>query len=189
MKKPFQFLFILYLAFSCTKNSYPESCICDTPSQDSLKILAAIEDLALGFMLSTKTEEVYKGIRRTLNNKPYNGWTYTLDTKIVHSNVYYQYLEGVIIRKIDYYSNGILDHDFSNEDGKSIGCERMWRENGDPYVEAYYSAPGIKGGYQRTWHADNKLALEAFWSYGDLIYQIEYDIDGNITSQKGNKPE
>jgi antitoxin component YwqK of YwqJK toxin-antitoxin module len=94
-----------------------------------------------------------------------------------------------VVRKIGYYSNGNLDHDFRSEDGKSIGCERMWRENGDPYVEAYYSAPGIKDGYQRTWQADSILVMEALCEDGEIIYQINYDIDGNITNQKGNKPE
>jgi antitoxin component YwqK of YwqJK toxin-antitoxin module len=42
-------------------------------------------------------------------------------------------------------------------------------------------------GIQKRWHAGNVLAREALFKNGNVIYDIRYDKEGNVTQQIGIK--
>lgn len=120
-----------------------------------------------------------------LDGKLFTGWACSDDYDEEHQYRYSRFENGLLMRQIGYYSNGTLDHDFHMKEDKPFASQLMWRSDGNPYLEHYYSAPGVKDGYQRRWHANNKLAHEAKYEDGILIYENDFDENGQIVGLKG----
>ncbi len=75
------------------------------------------------------------------------------------------------------------------KDGKSLGSERMWKQDGTPYISHFYSEPGVVHGIQERYFSNGILARNAKYNNGTLIYEIFYNRIGDIVSQKGEIPE
>lgn len=123
-----------------------------------------------------------------LNDAPYSGWSYQEFTETDHRHRYTRYEEGWRVWQIGFYDNGQLDHDFHMMKGRTLGSERMWRRDGKPYIDYYYSEVGAMDGFQRRWHVNDILAREGLYEEGKLIYELLFDYDGEITDSKGSPP-
>ena len=153
-----------------------------TPPQDSLDQICSIAYDSLQRIPKSHPDssDLY-----LLRKARFSGWACHIFSDTEHKFRYTQYDGGVLIWQIGYYANGQLDHDFRMRQGKSMGSERMWRGDGHPYIDYYYSAPGVPHGIHRRWHTNNMLAREALFEHGLLIYEHLYDQNGKLLESKG----
>ena len=89
-----------------------------------------------------------------------------------------------MIRRTAYYDNGQIDSDFRQKDCKNYGPSRMWLYDGNLYIDEFYIAPGIRHGIQRQFHANGTLARETKMDNGKVIYQKQFDYEGNQIPEK-----
>ena len=148
-----------------------------TPSLDSLLNWCSLDASKLHRSGPDGSQQL---IIYTLESEPFTGWACTTDHGDSHKYRFTEYEHGQLIWQLGYFANGQLDHDFRMKDGSSIGSERMWRENGDPYIDHFYSAPGIMHGIQLRWYADSVLAREAVFDHGILISEKLFDKQGML---------
>lgn len=113
---------LLPLIVAFTTSDDVDGCDCATPVQDSLISWCETNYVDLKIKEDDINEQkiYYKNIR------PFSGWACSNDPESNHQYLYFQFKNGELKRKIGYFSNGNIDHDFSVLDGKSMGCERMW---------------------------------------------------------------
>ncbi len=156
-----------------------------TPSKDILDNLCEVKAVGLKKVHKTHVDEEDQYY---LNDKRFTGWACDTDETNNHKFRYTKYISGSLKRQIGYYVGGQLDHDFHIQDGKSMGKERMWMDDGHLYIDHSYSSPGVMHGLQRRWHQNHVLARKAFFDNGKLIYEELFDQDGNSISLKGQKP-
>ncbi len=193
MQRIYLFLFVLYLAgcnaqTEAVPSKVPYHRDPETPSMEALELLDKI-DASLLVKQQTSIGEGRRMDYYYLDGVPYTGWSYQAFKDTDHKYRYIKYEMGQPVWQIGYFENGQLDHDFHMKDGKSLGSERMWRGDGSPYINYFYSAPGAMDGLQRRWHPDSLLARYGFYEDGEMIYEIFYDKNGVITETQGNVPE
>ena len=183
----FVILSILLIYQSCVGQEDTSSTLHPkTPSQEYLETLCEIDATELRRQVepnAISTVEYFFG------DQLYSGWACQVFTDTDHRYRFSRYENGVLVRQIGYFDNGNLGHDFSMQNGNSIGSERMWRRDGNPYVRNYYLAPGVKHDYQRRWEAGGHLVYEALFEKGKEIYAVSFDGDGNVISGRGDVPE
>lgn len=124
-----------------------------------------------------------------LKGKLWTGWACSNDPTTEHQFRYSYFKEGVLWWQLGYFSNGQLDHDFRMQNGKNCGSNRMWKADGWPYIENYYSGPDEKHGLWKRWYGTRQLAMQALWEKGKLIYKAEWDQEGTLVKSEGKLPE
>ncbi|MEM7371185.1 MAG: VCBS repeat-containing protein [Bacteroidota bacterium] len=184
----------LFTSFGCSSQnpatSLPEASQLEdprqreTPSQESLETLCQeqIENLRKHQKQDSEGIDLYY-----LGDALFTGWACHNDPTNDHQYRYAQYEKGQLIWQIGYYANGVLDHDFRVQEGKSTGSERMWMADGSPYIDSYYSPAGVQHGYHRRWHSNHQLAREALYYHGQLIYEHLFDEGGILVEETGKK--
>lgn len=100
---------------------------------------------------------------------PFSGWLYQEFPEDSHRHRYLLVENGVVTWQIGYYENGRLDFDFHVWREKGWGSHRMWYEDGSPYINYYYSKPGVKDGLQRRWNGKGELVLKLLYDNGELV--------------------
>jgi len=145
-----------------------------TPAHKDLKEISRTNIDAL----STINETAY------LDGQVFNGWTYQIFEDNEHRYRYTKYEKGKKVWQIGYYANGVLDHDFHVLNGKNKGSQRMWREDGTPYIDNFFLEGGIMHGVQKRWYSGNRLAMESKYENGTLIYKKEYDESGKLINEE-----
>lgn len=164
--KFFFFLFLLLLFGNCSPSEtsnrhqliFPDGSI-------ELVFLDSISKVTYTELKRVRKNDTVTYDRYLLDGVPYTGYVRQIDLNSNHQYRYYIIEKGILRRQVGYYSNGQLDHDFQLELGQTNGHEKMWREDGSPYIEQYLEH-GIPPGLQRRWHAGNVLAREALFEKG-----------------------
>ena len=156
-----------------------------TPKLDSLKKWCSINyaDLTI-----TPKSDLTKYDSFSFNNQPFSGWACQIFEDHAHRYRYTQFKDGKRLRLVAYYVNGVIDSDFYTDWSMGYGTERMWMADGKPYIESYFVAPGVMHGLQRRWFSNNKVAREALYNQGVLVYELEYNKEGNLINSKGTIP-
>ena len=160
----------------------------ETPSHAALQAISAIDVQQLRRERKfdekrQKTDTYY------LQDTLFTGWSFQIFDDTNHKYRYTKYEDGAPVWQIGYFDNGVLDHDFHLKNGKTLGSEKMWRRNGDPYIDYFYSAADQMDGLQRRWHANRVLARQGLYKAGTLVYEVIYDPGGKVTSSKGAVPK
>jgi hypothetical protein len=119
---------------------------------------------------------------------PFSGWACSIDFSNNHMYRYSLYKDGRLTWQIGFWANGELDHDFRAKEGVSLGSQRMWMEDGWPYIENYYSNPDVKDGLWRRWYTNHQIAYQALFENGQLVYEVEWNEEGTITNTEGQVP-
>ena len=173
--------------FACSEKERQIDRSPHTPPLDSLLSICTQDLKELDRIVRTSADgsDTYLIDRKT----PFTGWACQDDHPNSHRYRFAYITDGKLQWQIGYYAGGQLDHDFRLKDGRSMGSERMWKENGQPYIDQYYSSPGKMHGIQRRWHNRNILAREALFEHGTMIYEKLYDKGGRLIETKGDVPE
>ncbi len=156
-----------------------------SPSLDSLKKWCAVAftDLEIQSKIADKSYDSF-----SFNQKAFTGWACQTFEGNAHKYRYHKILNGKIIRQVYYYVNGQIDSDYYADWSLGFSSERTWLANGNAYLENYYSAPGVMHGLQRRWYNTAILAKEAMYNHGVLVYEIQYNKQGEIEATKGAVP-
>jgi hypothetical protein len=183
---------MLFIAIACSSeptNEVPYGENPETPTQQELEEKMPIVYDSL-FVTDSTINDKGRVVRlHKINGKRFNGWAKQVFQDNDHRDRYTKIENGIVVWQIGYYANGQLDHDFHMKDGFNVGSQRMWRSNGDPYLDSYYLEGGVPDGIHKRWHADNILARMATFENGDLIYEVNYDQNGNVTRSTGKAPK
>ncbi len=157
-----------------------------TPSQDSLDSWCTTE---LGHLtrLSVSGEASTDCAVYHLNGEPFTGWACEVLAENSHKFRYERFESGRRIWRIGYYDNGQIDADFRMRDCQNYGPSRMWLSDGGMYIDEFYSKPGIKHGIHRRWHGNGVLAREVKYQNGLLVYEKQFDQEGNLLDKTGNR--
>lgn len=152
-----------------------------TPLQDSLVKWFTVNADSLDRSIAANENEcdLYY-----LGGDLFAGWAQQVFEDTDHRYRYLKFEEGKMVWQIGYYSNGTLGHDFRMKNCANYGPSRMWRADGTPYIEGFYSPPGVKHGIQRRWFDNGVLAMEAEYDHGSLKYEKTYDEAGNPVSDR-----
>ncbi|TNE53207.1 MAG: hypothetical protein EP338_11770 [Bacteroidetes bacterium] len=125
----------------------------------------------------------------SLNGKVYNGWVVQVLPENEHKYRFMHLDSGWVDWQIGYYASGTLDFDFHQKDGFSLGSERMWYQDGKPYVDNFYGGLHQKEGLQSRWYASGQLAYQALYKDQKTVYEVSFDEQGKITERRGELPE
>lgn len=153
------------------------------PSIPSFTELESLANISFDELEKTILPFNSNSIKYYYKGQYYAGWAIKQFDDTEHKFRFFYFQAGSQVRQIGYYNNGNVGHDFNFKNDKSYGSERMWRSDGSPYVDNYYSQPGVMHGKQYRWHPDNQLAMKSYYDNGLLCTKISYDIDGMITSE------
>lgn len=188
-------LFLLLMGLTCACHQHPDvpeqvpyGPSPATPPQAALEAVCGEEIEAL-----TRHEVEGEGgsLRYyfTIGGERFTGWACQEIPDNNHRYRYTKYDDGWPVWKVGYYANGQPDLDFHMQRGGSLGSERMWRSDGDPYIDYFYSDVDHMHGKQRRWHANGAIAFQAEYNKGELIYEIRYDGKGSVLDLKGDVPK
>lgn len=158
------------------------------PSQNQLKKISKLDYNKLEIKRTRLKSGKYIKYHY-LNGKLYNGWVFQIFENDKHKYRYLKIENGLITWQIGYFDNGQLDHDFHQKHGYDCGRQRMWRRNGDKYIDNFKLEGEISHGDQYRWSANNILAEHSKYENGKLIFKIIYDESGNILKTEGNPPK
>lgn len=157
-----------------------------TPSLDSLQALPGLPADSLVRNLERHPDGIDQYFYQ---DDLYTGWARQIYPDNSHRYRFTRYESGQLVWQIGYFENGVLDHDFRMKNGQSLGCERMWKEDGKPYVYNFFSAPGVFDGVQKRWYTNGQLAVESDYNNGLLVYKIEWDKEGKVILTEGSVPD
>ena len=154
-----------------------------TPTQDSLEKWCSVDE--------NKLVRVHKGDslpfhKYYLNNKLYTGWACEVRINNHHKYHYSQYENGEMVGRVGYYANGQVDMDFLSRNGNNVGSARMWNTDGSLYIDTFFTEDGKLDGLQWRWYKNGVVARKALFDKGELIYELLYDSNGNLTEKKGD---
>ena len=159
----------------------------EIPSQKALNAVTATD-----FDDLTEKKEVVsssKTIRYYYQNEQlFSGWVLKIFSDTEHRFRYMKIDKGLIVWQIGFYDNGDLDFDFHHKDGHNVGSQRMWRKAVEPYIDTYFQEGGIQHGPQYRWHGKGVLARDALFENGQLVYEVLFDQQGEITQKTGDLP-
>jgi len=123
------------------------------------------------------------------NDKPFTGWSREIFEDNDHKYRYAKYENGIMVWQIGYYSSGQLDADFHMKDGKNVGSSRMWHSDGSPYIDNFFNMEGEPDGLLWSWNKNGIVSRKGLYKNGKMIYEIYYDMNGQIKESKGEMPE
>jgi hypothetical protein len=146
-----------------------------TIKKDSLDKLCTIHSDKLIRVAKSATSMCDKYYYR---DKVFSGWACSVLHDNKHRYRYELYEAGIMVRRIGYYDNGLVDVDFRMKDCENYGPSRMWRDDGGMYIDEYYSEPGVKDGLHKRWHNNGVIAREAKYEKGMMIYEKLFDSSG-----------
>ena len=128
--------------------------------------------------------------RRIYSNKNglYNGWAVKVFSDTEHKYRYTKFEEGLSTWQIGYFDNGDLGHDFHMKDGKNYGSQRMWHKGGTLYIDTYFLEGAVQHGKQLRWYGNGVLARDALYDNNQLVFEVEFDLEGNPTKKTGKLP-
>lgn len=145
-----------------------------TPSQKALESASHIKDDDLN---------VVDG-KSYLEDELFSGWTAQIFKDNPHRYRYTMYNKGKKVWQIGYFENGQLDHDFHVFQDKNKGSQRMWREDGSPYIDNFFLEGGILHGIQKRWYSNHRLAMESKYEHGVQLYKKEFNKSGHMMRQE-----
>ncbi len=156
-----------------------------TPAQDSLRLLCGDNPLPL---VKERKNDTTPYDLYYLDQKLFEGWAYEVFPDNHHRYRYSRYESGQRVRQITYFASGLLASDFHQEYGEP-GSARMWHRDGTPYINTYHNKNHDPDGLQWRWFKNGAVARKALFDNGKLIYELLYNMDGSLSSQKGKVPE
>jgi len=163
-------LFIAFQVSAQVPQEVPRHRDPEVPSKSSLDALKplSIDEVEVELIYNEDRE----GLRfYHLNGKAFSGWLFQELDDELHKYRYLLIEDGNVTWQIGFWDNGNLDCDFHMLKDKGWGSHRMWKRDGSPYINDYYSEPGLRDGIQRRWNGN-----------GDLVYIAEYE-DGKLVSE------
>lgn len=160
-----------------------------TPSQKLLKSLNPIDNRSLNVehMKSAegRTQRVF-----LKDGKRFNGWTTDYNDQIDISTKFFKYVNGLVEWQIGFYNSGELNLDVRKTDGLNYGHQRFFNKQGFQYIDGFYSEPGKADGVQQSWFADGKIARDALYNKGEIVYDVMFDqTTGKVNEYHGTLPD
>ncbi len=93
----------------------------------------------------------------------------------------------VLLKKVEYYENGMKRIEGSYKNGQRDGEWNAWYDNGNPWSKGFYNE-GVENGIKTVWHKngqkyyegpiinDQRAGIWKFWNEeGDLVKEVNYD--------------
>lgn len=120
-----------------------------------------------------------------LDGKPFSGWSFQ-ELEDYQQIRYYKIDSGFVSWQIGFFENGQVNCDFHSKRGLNHGNQRMWSEDGTPYINTN-SINGESHGYQRRWYPNGQLEWEAQYENGKLIWEKNYDGSGSLINVTPNQ--
>ena len=126
-------------------------------------------------------------VRRTSvdDGRPYTGWTRHILIDNAHRWRFQRFDRGWLVEQVSYYENGTADHHFHTDTtGRNVGSQRMWFDDGHPYLDQFHDAEGRLHGQQLRWNARDNLDWNTRFVHG-----VEVDASGKpVPSDQRTRP-
>lgn len=109
-------------------------------------------------------------VHQTETSKAYTGWTRQILVDSNHRWRFQRFLNGWLVEQVSYYADGTADHHFHTDTlGRNVGSQRMWRDDGQPYLDQFHDTQGRFHGRQIRWNADGRLDWDARFDHGTEV--------------------
>ena len=96
-------------------------------------------------------------VHQTETSEAYTGWTRQILVDSNHRWRFQRFLKGWLVEQVSYYADGTADHHFHTDTlGRNVGSQRMWRDEGQPYLDQFHDTQGRLHGRQIRWNADGR---------------------------------
>ena len=102
--------------------------------------------------------------------KAYTGWTRTSSSTATTVGRFQRFLKGWLVEQVGYYADGTADHHFHTDTlGRNVGSQRMWRADGQPYLDQFHDTEGQLHGRQLRWNNKGQLDWDARFHHGTEV--------------------
>ena len=109
-------------------------------------------------------------VHQTDTTKAYTGWTRHILVDSDHRWRFQRFLKGWLVEQVGYYADGTADHHFHTDTlGRNVGSQRMWRADGQPYLDQFHDTKGRLHGRQLRWDDDGSLDWDARFNHGTEV--------------------
>ena len=127
-------------------------------------------------------------VRRRSASDPtqwFNGWVKLYYTFPTLGWRFQRFESGWLREQVGFYANGMPEQHFHrSEEGRNVGSQRMWFEDGRPYLDQFHDQEGQLHGWQRRWTTEGQWDWSAQYDHG-----IELDAKGRpVPGSKQNPP-
>jgi len=116
-------------------------------------------------------------VRRRSASDPtqwFNGWVKLYYTFPTQGWRFQRFESGWLREQVGFYANGMPEQHFHRSaEGRNVGSQRMWFEDGSPYLDQYHDEEGQLHGWQRRWTTEGQWDWSAQYDHG-----IELDAQG-----------
>lgn len=159
------------------------------PETPGFELLMAGVDIQFNSLVEhVQKLDAYKTTRTySLSGVPFTGWAYQEFHDSEHRHRFTLMRDGFPEWQIGYFDDLGLGHDFHMKDGYNFGSQKMWHKGGDPYIDTYFLEGELQHGPQKRWTGKN-LVRDALFENGTLIYDVTFDLQGNIIEVEGSLP-
>jgi hypothetical protein len=156
-----------------------------SPSIDSLKngCSMSFSDLEVSHKTADRNYDSF-----SFQNSAFSGWACQTFEGKARKYKFNHFKNGKSIRQVAYFVNGAIESDNYLDWSQGFASERSWMANGKPFTENYYSSPATRHGLQRKWFSNGLLAKETLYDNGLIIYELEYNREGELIISKGAVP-
>ena len=109
-------------------------------------------------------------VHQTDTTKAYTGWTRHILVDSDHRWRFQRFLKGWLVEQVGYYADGTADHHFHTDTlGRNVGSQRMWRADGQPYLDQFHDTEGQLHGRQLRWDSEGQLDWDARFHHGEEV--------------------
>lgn len=125
-------------------------------------------------------------VQRGDTTKAYTGWTRQILVDSDHRWRFQRFERGWLVEQVSYYENGTADHHFHMDTaGHNVGSQRMWFDDGSPYLDQFHDAEGKLHGRQLRWTADGALDWDARFDHGVEVDEAGRPVPEDRRSRQG----
>ena len=109
-------------------------------------------------------------VHQSDTTKAYTGWTRQILVDSDHRWRFQRFLKGWLVEQVGYYADGTADHHFHTDTlGRNVGNQRMWRADGQPYLDQFHDTEGQLHGRQLRWNKEGQLDWDARFEHGTEV--------------------
>ena len=109
-------------------------------------------------------------VHQTDTTKAYTGWTRHILVDSDHRWRFQRFLKGWLVEQVGYYADGTADYHFHTDTlGRNVGSQRMWRADGQPYLDQFHDTEGQLHGRQLRWNNKGQLDWDARFQHGTEV--------------------
>lgn len=190
LKSTLLITFLISCAIACSSTSQDKNELSvpygqnpETPSQEFLESICEVDIQSLKKDLIPLNDEKDQYFY-SIDGSPFSGWAKEDFSEKYHRIRYTLIDSGFISWQIGYFTNGYRDCDFHMKNGYNEGSQRMWAEEGYPYLNTFSIKDNLHG-EQWRWFPNGALHWHALFDSGAVIYEQNFDIEGRIKSFTG----